>query len=101
MMYQVEVARRRRRQKLELVRTIKQMRDAGMKVNQIARQLGLCRRRIDKWIQLDKLLERSRMQPRLGMPESFRDYLRQQKGAPISFNAVVLLAMHCWAPIIM
>jgi hypothetical protein len=24
---------------------------AGMKVNQIARQLGLCRRRIDKWIQ--------------------------------------------------
>jgi transposase len=49
-----------------------------MKVSQIARQLGLCRRRIDKWIQLDELPERSRMQPRPGMPESFLDYLRQR-----------------------
>ena len=49
-----------------------------MKVSQIASQLGLCRRRIDKWIQLDELSERNRMQPRPGMPESFRDYLRQR-----------------------
>jgi hypothetical protein len=47
-MQQMEVARQRRQQKLELFRTIKQMRAAGMKVSQIARQLGLCRRRIDK-----------------------------------------------------
>ena len=77
-MQQMEVARQRRQQKLELFRTIKQMRAAGMKVSQIARQLGLCRRRIDKWIQLDELPERNRMQPRPGMPESFRDYLRQR-----------------------
>jgi transposase len=77
-MQQMEVARQRQQQKLELFRTIKQMRGAGMKVSQIARQLGLCRRRIDKWIQLDELPERSRMQPRPGMPESFRDYLRQR-----------------------
>jgi hypothetical protein len=32
----------------------------------------------DKWIQFDELPERSRMQPRPGMPESFRDYLRQR-----------------------
>jgi transposase len=75
---QMEVARQRRQQKLELFRTIKRMRAAGTKVSQIARQLGLCRRRIDKWIQLDKLPERSRMQPRSGMPESIRDYLRQR-----------------------
>jgi transposase len=68
MMQQMEVARQRRQQKLELFLTIKQMRGAGMKVNQIARQLGLCRRRIDKWIQLNELPERSRMQPRPGMP---------------------------------
>ena len=49
-----------------------------MKVSQIASQLGLCRRRIDKWIQLDELSERNRMQPRPGMPESFQDYLRQR-----------------------
>jgi uncharacterized protein YjcR len=71
MMHQMEVARQRRQQKLELFRTIKQMRAAGIKVSQIANQLGLCRRRIDKWIQLDDLPERSRMQPRSGMPESF------------------------------
>jgi hypothetical protein len=47
-------------------------------VSQIARQLGLCRRRIDKWIHLDELPERSRMQSRSGMVESFRDYLRQR-----------------------
>ena len=76
-MQQMEVAQQRRQQKLELFRTIKQMRAAGMKISLIARQLGLCRRRIDKWIQLDELPERSRMQPRPGMPESFRDYLRQ------------------------
>jgi transposase len=75
---QLEVARQRRQQKLELFRTIKQMRAVGMKVSQIARELGLCRRRIDKWIQLDELPERSRMQPRSGMPESFRDYLYQR-----------------------
>ena len=77
-MQQMEVAQQRRQQKLELFRTIKQMRAAGMKVSQIASQLGLCRRRIDKWIQLDELSERNRMQPRPGMPESFRDYLRQR-----------------------
>ena len=67
-MQQMEVAQQRRQQKLELFRTIKQMRVAGMKVSQIASQLGLCRRRIDKWIQLDELSERNRMQPRPGMP---------------------------------
>jgi transposase len=77
-MRQMEVARQRRQQKLELFRTIKQMRAAGMKVSQIGTQLGLCRRRVDKWIQLDELPERSRMQPRPGMPESFRDYLHQR-----------------------
>ena len=42
-MQQMEVAQQRRQQKLELFRTIKQMRAAGMKVSQIASQLGLCR----------------------------------------------------------
>jgi transposase len=70
LMQQMEVARQRHQQKLELFETVKQMRATGMKVSQIARQLGLCR--------LDELPERNRMQPRLGMAESFRDYLRQR-----------------------
>jgi hypothetical protein len=87
MMQQIEVARQ---QKLELFRTIKQMRAAGMKVSQIARKLGLCRRRIDKWIQLDQLPERSRMLPRSGMPESFRDYLLQRWEAGCRHGRTVL-----------
>jgi hypothetical protein len=78
MMQQMEVARQRRQQKLELFETIKQMRAAGLKVTLIARQLGLCRWRIDKWIRFDELPERNRMQPHPVMPESFRDYLRQR-----------------------
>src|SRR5208282_542166 len=77
-MQQMEVARQRRQQKLELFETIKQMRAAGMMVSQIARQLGLCRSRIDKWIRFDELPERNRMQARPGMAESFRDYLCQR-----------------------
>ena len=39
--------------KLKLFRTIKQMRAAGLKVSQIARQLGLCGRRIDSDLGLE------------------------------------------------
>jgi hypothetical protein len=49
-----------------------------MKVSQIARQLGVNRRHIDKWVRLEELPERSRMQPRPGMSESFREYLRKR-----------------------
>src|SRR4029077_9119948 len=84
MMQQMEVARQRRQQKLELFRTIKQMRAAGMKVSQIARQLGLCRRRIDKWIHLDELPERSRMQSRSGMVESFPRLFTSALGGGLS-----------------
>lgn len=74
----MEGNRQRRQEKLELFQRIQQMKAAGLKVSQIARQLGINRRRIDKWVQLAELPERSRMQPRPGMAESFRDYLRQR-----------------------
>ena len=54
------------------------MQATGLKVSQIAKHLGINRRRIDKWVHFDTLPERSRMQPRPGMVESFRDYLRQR-----------------------
>ena len=59
LMQQMEVARQRRQQKLELFETIRQMRAAGIKVSQIARQLGLCRRRIDKriWLKIFCFME--------------------------------------------
>jgi transposase len=65
-------------EKLKLFQTIQQMKAAGMKVSEIAGHLGINRRRIDKWVRLEELPERSRMQPRPGMAESFREYLRQR-----------------------
>jgi transposase len=73
-----EVARVRRQEKLELFETIHRMKNAGMKVTQIAGHLGLNRRRLDRWLRLDTLPERNRMEPRPGMAEWFRDYLQQR-----------------------
>jgi transposase len=76
-----EVVRLRRQQKLELFQTIQRMKSAGMKVSQIARHLGINRRRIDRWVRLDTLPERNRMEPRPGMVEWFRGYLQQRWAA--------------------
>lgn len=80
---QVEAGRQSRQQKLELFETARQMKAAGLKVSQIARQLGVNRRRLDKWVRLEVLPERSRMVPRPGMVESYRGYLRQRWEAGI------------------
>jgi transposase len=57
------------------------MKSAGTKVSQIARHLGINRRRIERWVRLDTLPERNRMEPRPGMVEWFRDYLQQRWAA--------------------
>jgi len=67
-----------RQEKLKLFQTIQQMKAAGMKVSEIAGHLEINRRRIDKWVRLEEYPERSRMEPRLGMVESFREYLRER-----------------------
>ena len=59
------------------------MQSSGLKVSQIANHLGINRRRIDKRVRLDTFPERSRMQPRPGMAESFRDYLQQRWDAGV------------------
>jgi transposase len=73
-----EVARLRRQQQLELFQTIHQLKASGMRVIEIANHLRLNRRRIDRWLRLDALPERNRMEPRPGMVESFRNYLQQR-----------------------
>jgi transposase len=75
---QTEMALQRRQHDLELFRSIHQLRTAGLKASQIARHLGLNRRRIDRWLRLDTLPDRSSMAPRPGMVEWFHDYLRQR-----------------------
>jgi hypothetical protein len=73
-----ETVRQRRQEKVELFQTIQRMKATGMKSVRIAKHLGINRRRIDKWLRLDTLPERNRMQPRPGMAESFSEYLRQR-----------------------
>jgi DNA-binding transcriptional regulator YiaG len=73
-----EATHQRRQQKLELFETVRQMKAAGLKVSEIARRLGVNRRRLDKWVGQEVLPERNRMAPRPGMAESFRGYLRQR-----------------------
>jgi transposase len=85
-----EEVRQRRQQKLELFRMIQTRKAEGLKVSQIARQLGMNRRRIDKWVKLKELPERSKMQPRPGMAESFREYLRQRWDAGYQHGRTLL-----------
>jgi transposase len=75
---EVERGRQRREENMELFQTLHRMRAAGLKVTEMAKQLGLNRRRLDRWLRLDALPERNRMQPRPGMPEAFREYLQQR-----------------------
>ena len=74
-----EAVEQHRQEKIELFQTIQKMKAAGMKVTEMAGQLGINRRRIDKWVRLKEFPERSRMQPRPGMVESFREYLRGRR----------------------
>jgi transposase len=72
----LEMVEQHRQEKIELFQRIHQMKAAGMKVSEIAEQLSINRRRIDKRVRLKEFPERSRMQPRPGMVESFREYRR-------------------------
>jgi transposase len=76
-----EAARLRQQQKQELFQTIQRMKNSGMKVSQIAGHLGIDRGRIDRWVRLDTLPERNRMEPRPGIVERFRGYLQQRWAA--------------------
>ncbi len=75
---EAEAVHQRWQEKLELFRAVKNMQAAGLRVKEMAQHLGVNRRRLDKWVRLEELPERSRMQPRPGMAESFRDYLRHR-----------------------
>ena len=53
---------------------VKGLHRQGMKASEIVRETGLTRKRVDKWLRLDELPERHRMEmePRPGMPAYFR-----------------------------
>ncbi len=73
-----EAVEQRRQEKRQLFQRIHQMKDGGMKVSQIAWQLGINRRRVEKWVWLKEPPERSPIQPRPRRVESFREYLREK-----------------------
>jgi hypothetical protein len=74
----LEAARQKRESKKELFAGCKRLQAAGLPMSQIALRLGLNRRRLDKWAELNELPERKRMTPRPGSIGMYRDYLRQR-----------------------
>jgi transposase len=87
---QMEIARQIRQNRQNLFDQFKTLRAAGLKISAIAQQLGLNRRRFDKWAKQSELPERNRMQPRPGSAETFREYLRQRWDAGYR-NGMMLL----------
>jgi transposase len=78
---------------MELFQTLPRMRAGGLKVTEMVKELGLNGRRLSRWLRLDVLPERNRMQPRPGMPEAFREYLRQ-RWEPGCRDAIVAARSH-------
>lgn len=64
--------------KLNLFNQVKQLQAAGENILAISRRLGVNRRRLYAWAKLTELPSRSRMEPREGSVEIFRDYLHRR-----------------------
>jgi hypothetical protein len=73
-----EVARQRRQQQQDLFDRVKVLQTSGLPMVRIATQLGVNRRRLDRWGKLSVLPERRMMPPRPGSVQTFRLYLRQR-----------------------
>jgi transposase len=92
-----EAVHQRWQEKLELFHAVKNMQAAGMRVKEMAEHLGVNRRRLDKWARLEELPERSRMQPRPGMVEWFRHYLRHRWEQAAAMDVLCWLKYGNWA----
>jgi hypothetical protein len=66
------------RGKLELFHIVQNLYARGMRASEIVRQTGVCRHRVDKWIRLRELPERSRMAPKSAMPGFYYEYLAKR-----------------------
>ena len=75
---EAEAIHQRWQEKLELFGAVKNMQAAGMRVKEMAERLGVQPPEAGQMGTAKELPERSRMQPRPGMAESFRDYLRHR-----------------------
>src|ERR1700687_5418737 len=75
---ETEIARQRRQHDQDLFDRFKALHATGLPIATIAHQLGRHRRRFDRWAKLNALPVRSRIPPRPGSAESFREYLRHR-----------------------
>ncbi|MEP7307671.1 MAG: transposase, partial [Acidobacteriota bacterium] len=75
---QDRVAQERRVTQLARFRLVKRLRAAGRSAQAIMRETGIGRCYVTKWIRLEELPERNRMEPRVGMPEFYRAYLMRR-----------------------
>jgi hypothetical protein len=73
-----EIARQRRQDEQALFDRFKGLQATGRPISAIAQQLGVNRRRLDRWGKVRALPTRRMMPPRPGSVETFRAYLRQR-----------------------
>ena len=76
--HQDRVAAERRATQLARFRLVKRLQAAGHSAQAIMRETGLGRCYVSKWVRLDDLPERNRMEPRVGMPEFYREHLQRR-----------------------
>jgi hypothetical protein len=79
-----EIARQRRQDAQTLFDRFKGLQATGRPISAIAQQLGVNRRRLDRWGKVRALPTRRMMPPRPGSVETFRAYLRQRWDAGLS-----------------
>lgn len=84
----------RRRGKLELFDIVQNLYARGMRASEIVRQTGVCRHRVDKWIRVRELPERSRMAPKSGMPGFYYEYLAKRSGEGCQNVRILLAEIH-------
>jgi hypothetical protein len=75
---QHDVMQQRRALQLERFQLVKRLQAAGHTAQAIMRETGLGRAYVRKWVHLSELPTRNRMAPRAGMPEFYREYLRER-----------------------
>jgi transposase len=89
-----EIARQRRQETQDLFDRFKGLQATKLPMTVIAQQLGLNRRRFDRWAKVDTLPTRSPMPPRPRSAEPFRAYLRHRWDAGCRNGQVLFDEIH-------
>jgi transposase len=94
---QERVAQERRATQLTRFRLVKRLQAAGHSAQAIMRETGIGRCYVTKWMRVEELPDRNRMEPRVGMPKFYRAHLmRRWVSRAVRASACSWLKSRCW-----